>query len=115
MSRRKAPLPYRLRDLRPDSVMELARRVKPAASGPVGYTLPGYFHAAHSSLNLAAGVIVRRNRSGTVRVQLDAEAYQALLESATWALRSPHATVALRTAARRAVKALLDPARAVPG
>lgn len=115
MSRRKAPLPYRLRDLRPDSVMELARRVKPAASGPVEYTLPGYFHAAHRSLNLAAGEIVRRNRSGTVRVRVDAEAYQTLLESATWALRSPHATIDLRTAARRSVKVLLDPARAVPG
>lgn len=110
------PLPYRLRDLRADSVMELARRVKPAASGPVEYTLPGYFHGAHTKgLGLAGGEVIRRNRSGTVRVRVDAEAYQTLLESAVYALRTPRRTVQLQTAARQAVKVLLDPARAVPG
>lgn len=87
---------------------------KPTKAGTVEYSLPVRFWDEHVRLGLAAGELLKRNLTNTVRVRLNAEAWETLLQSAELCVRNPDVPEGLRVSASRTVRKLMDPRKARP-
>ena len=102
--------------LKIDGYTPPSRPEKPEKVGTVDYSLPSVFYDAHANLSasLPAGELLYRNATNTVRVRLDAEAFDALLHSAQQCISNGNVPQNIRTSAQRTINKLLSHKRPRP-